>query len=772
MLWVRNPQMRIFNEYGPTEATVGCTVSELKVGTEFITIGRPIANTCIYILDEQQKPKAIGEIGELYIAGKGVALGYLHLPEQTQERFIANPFEPGQRMYRSGDRARWLSDGTLHYLGRKDNQVKLRGYRIEPEEIQETLLRSGYVKQAIVTIKYYENDPETAILVVYVVPNSTLDVTALKRLLSEELPMYMVPTVIIPLDKLPLTAHGKPDIDRLLALDDLKITAHAEYVAPRNDMEQRIQSIWQEVLGGTIGVHDDFFAIGGHSIKALQIIARISNTLQVDIGLAAMLAEPTIEGVAKHINGAGKHRAEPIIPLPLQEYYEVSYAQQRLWVLDKVEVNKIVYNMPGAYILKGDFDFDAFKRAIETIFLRHETLRTTFAMVNGQLKQVIHPFDSMLHTVQKAMIESDDYEDLRALADEEANTPFDLAKGPLFRVRILSTKENTNLMLLTMHHIVSDAWSIGVLVNEVTTLYNAFQQGNKNPLPPLLVQYKDFAAWQNRQINELEVQRKYWLRNLQTLPARTELTVDFVRPQVKSLYGKQLACALDSSLSTAIRELAAALRVSEFTVMLSAVYTLLHRLTGQEDIIVGTSVAGRNHVDLEGQIGFFVNMIPLRGQLKKNQTYEKLVQQVRELTINAFDHQQYPFDRLVQDLNLPREANRTPLFDVVVVMQTADMATPDAALNGMEISNLGSSINRCEFDLLINIIPSETQFILSAHYSAELFEEATVQIMLEKLRLIVESVTSQPATLLQDIPLLVEEEKKIMAKEVSLEFNF
>lgn len=773
LLWSLNPAMRIFNEYGPTETTVGSTIVELKPGNDLITIGKPIANTSVYVLNENLAPVGIGEAGEICISGAGLAKGYLNLPDITGERFVPNSFFAGEKMYRTGDLGRWLPSGDLLYLGRKDNQVKIRGYRIELGEIEKTLLKNTHFKEGIVIAR---GEGDDKYLVAYLVGENKTDIALVRTELAKDLPEFMIPSYFVMLDKLPLTINGKIDIDRLPNPSETAQNGQVPYVAPRNRIEKTLLEIWTEVLAReNISMYDNFFTIGGHSIKALQIIARISKTFQVGVSLTGMFTDPTIAGLANLISRAESIGYQSIKPLAEQEWYDVSYAQQRLWILDKLEANKIVYNMPGSFVFEGDFDRDAFTQTIEAILDRHESLRTTFISVNGEPKQKINTRAALGFEVGYTDLrdKNEPWELAKTLLQEEASAPFDLEKGPLWRVNLLQVEESIYVVMFTLHHIVGDAWSIGVLVNEISTLYNALSQGKENPLLPLQIQYKDYAAWHNQQLDNVQNLKDYWVNQLSPLPPRLNLPTDFQRPRVKSLFGKQLNYTLEPALTQSLEQLGQRQGVSQFNVILAAFYTLLFRLTQQEDLVIGTSVAGREHLDLEGQVGFFVNLLAIRTTLDRNISFLDLLERVNENSLGAFEHQLYPFDRLVEDLNLERDLNRSPLFDVLVVLQNTEVAQKDAQLSNINVDSLSSTIEKCEFDLIFNLTPSANGLFIATHYSTELFEEESMLIILEKLKLVCEAVSLQPDLPLAALVIELEEEKRIKEKNnAGLEFNF
>ncbi len=769
-LWHLNPAMRIFNEYGPTETTVGSTVAELLPSDVQITIGKPIANTQVYVLNAQMQPVSIGETGELCIGGAGVTQGYWQLPALTAERFVPHPFRAGETLYRTGDWSRWLPNGELLYLGRRDAQVKIRGYRIELGEIEKALLRQPEVQDAAVTAR---GEGDSRYLIAYLVSTAKPDVESIRMTLTTELPEFMVPSYLVVVDKLPLTIHGKTDWDKLPALPEG--IGQTAYVAPRTELETALQAIWAEVLGKQeIGMDDNFFAIGGQSIKALQIITRISKQLQVPVSLTTLFADPTIAGLAQHISQTEKVAYQVMEPLPEQEWYDVSFAQQRLWIMDAMGTHKSVYNMPTACVFEGALDREIFTQTITTLQHRHESLRTTFITIDNIPKQKIHRPETLKTPVYYTDLraQANREEHARMLASQEAITPFDLTTGSLWRVRLLQLEDEKYVATFTLHHIIGDAWSIGLLVKEIAAVYNAFHAGKENPLSPLRIQYKDYAVWQNQQLTDTDVFSNYWKAQFTPMPPRINLTTDFPRPRIKTLTGKRLSYGLGSELIQPLQAIGQQQGVSLFTVMLSAFYTLLYRTTRQTDLVIGTSVAGRDHLDLESQIGFFVNPLAIRTQLAGDQSFLSLLAMVHTQTLGAFEHQLYPFDRLVDDLNLERELNRSPLFDVLVIMQNTHVTEIDTELEGINVSMLGVEVDICEFDLTFNLIPDGDQLQMAVHYSTELFEEESILILLEKLYLICETVSRQPVIQLEDIPVELAEERALKEKKVDLEFNF
>ena len=689
------PATRLINEYGPTETVVGCCVYEVGVndpGSGAVPIGRPIANTQLYVLDRYMHPVPTGVMGELYIGGAGVARGYLNRPELTKERFLDDPFssQSGARLYKTGDVARYRKDGTLEYLGRVDNQVKVRGYRIELGEIEATLAKHPRLKSCAVLAR--EDEPGNKQLVGYVVPREDESPTSedLRRFLVQKLPDYMVPAHFIFLNSIPLTPNGKIDRKALPAPDRTRPELDKAFVAPRTPTEELLAEIWVHLLNlERVGVHDNFFDLGGHSLLATQAVSRIREAFQVEIPLRRLFEVPTVAGLAESIEAA-RHAgqnllAPPILPVPRNGDLALSFAQQRLWFFDQLEPGLSAYNTPAAVRLKGPLNLAALDQSLNEIVQRHESLRTTFGKVEGRPTQVIAPALTIkLPIVDLRNLPASEREiEVQRLVTAEAQRPFDLSKGPLIRCTVLRLGDEEHVGLLTMHHIVSDGWSTGILVRELATLYVAFCAGGSSPLPALPIQYADFAHWQRQwlQGEVLETQIAYWKEQLAGAPALIDLPTDHPRPAVQTFRGAHQSLVLPRHLKDGFKALGRQEGVTLFMAMLAAFKVLLYRYTSQDNLIVGTPIANRNRVEFEGLIGFFVNALVLRTDLSGNPSFRELLRRVREVCLGAYSHQGLPFDRLVEELHLKRDLSRNPLFQVMFVLL-------DAPLRPLELPGL------------------------------------------------------------------------------------
>jgi amino acid adenylation domain-containing protein len=641
------PWAELHNLYGPTEAAVDvtawrCTGQE----TVNVPIGRPIANTRIHILDEQGQEVPIGVAGEIYIAGVQVARGYLHRPGLTAQRFVADPYggEPGARMYRTGDLGRWREDGSIEYLGRNDHQVKIRGLRIELGEIEAQLQGCEGVRKAVVLARGQGSDQQ---LVAYITGDASPQ--ALREALTARLPDYMVPAAYVQLDELPLTPNGKLDRRALPTPSDTAFGAHA-YVAPEGELESTVAAIWSELLGvQRIGRNDNFFAMGGHSLLAVQVSSRIRTRLGCEVPLVELFGHPTLAGFAQRVAAAHASALPPIVPTPREGALPLSFAQQRLWFLAQLDARAAgAYVILGGVRMKGALDIAALHAALNQIVVRHEALRTYFGSVDGAPVQIIAPPREGLALPQADLSGHSNAEaELEGLAAEEASASFDLTRGPLIRARLIRLASDDHALLVTMHHIVSDGWSMGVLVNEFSALYAAFSQGQHDPLPTLPIQYADYAVWQRRWITGEVLQRQlaFWRDHLSGAPALLELPTDRPRPGMQDYVGTSFGFQLDPELSSNLKALSRRHGTTLFMTLLAAWAALLARLSGQSDVVIGTPIANRGRAEIEPLIGFFVNTQALRVDLSGSPTVAELLAQVRATALAAQEHQDIPSSR-------------------------------------------------------------------------------------------------------------------------------
>jgi amino acid adenylation domain-containing protein/non-ribosomal peptide synthase protein (TIGR01720 family) len=771
------PATRIMNHYGPTETTVGVLTHAVARGqrtpTAIVPLGRPLANSTVYLLDASLKPVPTGVPGEAFIGGAGVARGYLGRPDLTGERFLRDPFsgDLNGRMYRTGDRVRHLPDGTLVFLGRMDHQVKIRGFRIELGEIEAALVALDVVREAVVLV--HEDSPGDKRLVAYVVaapgfdPGTSFDVAALRAALGQRLPEYMVPGTIVALEALPLTPNGKIDRQALGALALVKETD--TYVGPRTPVEEVLVGIWADVFERErVGVHDKFADLGGHSLLAIQIIARARDAFQAEVPLRAIFEAPTVAGLAERVELAMREgeglETPPVVPVPRGGALPLSFSQERLWFLDQLEPGSAAYNVPIGMRLAGHLDVPALERALRELSRRHEVLRTTFATVEGRPTQVVHPEIQLRLTVEDlAGLPADKRESVaRREAEVAAQRPFDLGAGPLVRARLLRLAADDHVLLLTLHHIVTDAWTRGILNQEIAALYDHFHTGRPHALRELPVQYADYAHWQRSWLQGAVAERLlgYWKTQLAGAPAAIELPVDRPRPPAPSGRGGRRSLDLPLSLARGLAELSRRENATLFMTVLAAFDVLLYRYTNQDDISVGAPVANRTRPETEGLLGFFVNTLVLRTRLSDDLTFRDLLSRVRDTCLAGYTHQEMPFERLVTELAPERDLSRTPLFQVMFTLQNEPLEA--LALSGLELRPFSAASGTAKFDLLLAVTQGPKALHALVEYASDLFDGATIDRMLGHLQVLLEAVVADPDKTVRDLPLLPESERHLL----------
>ncbi|NOK14964.1 non-ribosomal peptide synthetase, partial [Corallococcus exercitus] len=720
------------NGYGPTENTTFSatfTMSRDSVVDGPVPIGRPLSNSTVYVLDARLHPVPVGVAGEVYVGGQGLAWGYLHRPDLTAERFVPHPFAstPGERLYRTGDKARWLADGTLDFLGRVDFQVKVRGFRIELGEIEAALRAFPGVNEAVVVARGADADKR---LIGYVTARAghAPDSDALKAHLRRNLPEYMVPSAFLVLDALPLNANGK--VDRRALPEPGEASRAVDFVAPRTPTEEKLAALFAEVLRvERVGIHDDFFALGGHSLLATQLVSRVRTTLGLELPLRTLFEAPTVSALATRLADTrpAAVRMPPLRPVSRAGVIPLSFSQRRLWFLDQLTPGDASYNIPAALRLKGRVDVESLRRAFEALVARHESLRTTFHAHEGEATQHVHLPDAWtlplvdLSSRPEAQREAE----ARRQIAQEASQPFHLEQGPLLRTTLVRLGEQEHLLAVTMHHIVSDGWSMGVLVRELVAFYEAFSTGRSPSLSPLPMQYADFAERQRQwlQGETLDAQLGYWKQQLAGAPAALELPTDRPRPPVQSHRGAKVDVRIPSEVAHALKALAGREGATPFMVLLAAFQVLLSRYAAQDDVSVGSPIAGRTQAETEGLIGFFVNTLVLRTRVKPEDSFRKLLAQVRGTTLAAYEHQHLPFEKLVEVLQPVRDASRSPLFQVMFALQNAP--TGDLRVPGLTFQQVASDARSAKFDLTLMMQDSPQGFVGSLEYSTALFERST-----------------------------------------------
>jgi amino acid adenylation domain-containing protein/non-ribosomal peptide synthase protein (TIGR01720 family) len=772
-------ERRFFNAYGPTESTVCATVAECTFGETQPTIGRAIANIQIYILDHNLQPVPIGVPGELYIGGDGLARGYLNRPELTKEKFISNPFKKteGSRLYKTGDLARYLPDGNIEFLGRVDNQVKIRGFRIELDEIEKLLIQHPDVKQAAVIAR--EDIPGDKRLLAYVVLNQKPEaiVTTLKNLLQENLPQYMIPGVFVVLDSLPLTPNGKVDRQNLPVCDRTRPDLEESFVAPRNPIEEKLAAIWADLLGyEQIGVNDNFFNLGGHSLIVAQILSRVRDSFQVELSFANIFANPTVAGLASVIQQhellEQKLQSPAIQRISRAGMLPVSFAQERVYFIQEVAPENTAYQAQATLRFQGHLDVIVLKKCLSEIVQRHEIFRTTFPAVNGRLFQVIHsslPIELNVVDIEK-FTGSEQEAEIQRLFDAEVKKPFYLDKLPLVRWLLLKLNDQDHLLVHIEHHMVHDGWSFNnVFLKEFLALYQAFCEGHPSPLPELPIQFVDFASWQREwvQSQEAQAQLAYWQQQLSGSPPLLELPYDRPRPAEQTYNGAQVRLELPITLCESLRVLSRQEGITLFMTTLAAFLVIVRRYTGQDDLCLGTAVANRRMRETEQLIGMIVNNLVLRTDLSGNPTFRELLGRVRKVSLEAFANEDLPFDKVVEVIKPIRNLSYNPLFQVMFSFH--DSPRPDLTLPGLNITtNVALSNKSTKFDLDVVLIPhsqlngKDKGITLIWEYNADLFDAATIQQMVDQYQVLLKGIVDNPEQRVSELPILNQPQQELL----------
>ncbi|MFL5541905.1 MAG: condensation domain-containing protein, partial [Longimicrobiaceae bacterium] len=769
------PRLRLVNGYGPSETTVFATCYPVPAGFGALSVplGRPVGDRRVYLLDSRGEPVPEGVAGEACIGGPAVARGYLGRPGLTAERFVPDPFgEPGARLYRSGDRARWRAEGGLEFVGRVDFQVKIRGFRVEPGEIEARLAEHPGVREAVVVARA-EADGEKR-LVAYYVAAEGVEPEALRAHLAELLPEHMVPAAYVRLEGLPLTPHGKVD-QRALPAPEGEAYARRAYEAPVGEVEAALAGIWAEVLRlERVGRWDHFFDLGGHSLLATRVASRIAGVLGVEVPLRSLFEAPTLAELARRVEALraeapGDAGAPPLVPVPRDgSPLPLSFAQQRQWFIDQMEGAGAAYHVAWRVRLRGELDCTALARALERIVARHESLRTTFPAVDGEPEQRITPADEHGFTLRDHDLTgcADVEGELRRLAAEEVAAPFALAVGPLVRGRLVRMGPDDHALLLTMHHVVSDGWSIGVLARELEVLYTAFSRGEADPLPPLPVQYADYAVWHRRWVSShaVEAQAEYWTETLAGAPELLELPTDRPRPARQDFAGASVKVELDEALTAALRRLSQRHGTTPFMTLLAGWAVVLARLSGQNDVVVGTASAGRGSREIEGLIGFFVNTLALRVELSGAPTVAELLGRVRERALEAQQYQDFPFEQVVERVRPARSLSHTPLFQVALAWQ--EMTGGELELPGIAAAPLdGVEEEAAAFDLMLSLAPSGGRITGEATYATALFDRVTVERYVGYLRRVLQAMVADDSTPVDRLELLSAAERRRVVEE-------
>ncbi|MDQ3192183.1 MAG: amino acid adenylation domain-containing protein [Bacteroidota bacterium] len=745
------PKLNAYNVYGPTEDTIWST--SYRIGEGAVKIGKPHCNEEVYILSATGNLQPVGVPGELCIYSKGLSRGYLKSPELTAEKFVNNPFRSGEKMYRTGDLARWLSDGNLEYLGRIDHQVKIRGYRIELGEIESQLYENAAVKKAVVI----DRNDETGFkyLCAYVVLSNDIDVSVLRQELVSSLPEYMVPSHIVKMEHIPLTQNGKVNRKELPAPSAI-LSKSKDFEKAEGKLEEQMLEIWKEVLSlQQISVIDNFFEIGGHSLRGTILVSQIQRKLKVDVPLRAIFNYPTIRTLSTFIEGQGVSDIKRIEAAEPARYYPASPAQKRLFVLSQFESSSTSYNMPGTFVIKGNLDVEKLKHVFCTLLERHEILRTTFEMVDGETMQLINekvklPFQ-FLNCTEKEV----------PSVIAQLIKPFDLSHAPLIRVAVVELSDDHYLLLCDMHHIISDGYSTEILVKEFLQLYEGKSLADQR------IQYKDYAVWTQQflQSDALKMQEVFWLNQFFEEVPVLDLPTDFKRPAVQSFEGSTFSTELNGETLTKLKEITRETGATLFMVFLAAYNILLSKYSRQKDVVVGTPVAGRKHPDLQDMIGMFVNTLALRSYPENNKTFREYLFELKDLTLNAYENQDYPFEALVDKLNLRRDMSRNPLFDTMFAYQDNSMGELQSGDVKFNRYSLDTGISK--FDISLDVVEHSDRMMLIFEYALSLFKKETIEKFSGHFKNIILSIIADPDILIANVKLLDQKEEHYLLSDLN-----
>ncbi|MCX8132274.1 MAG: amino acid adenylation domain-containing protein [Clostridia bacterium] len=743
------------NIYGPTECTdisaYYLLEKEKDKNIKTVPIGRPIHNSKLYILGKHNQIQPIGVAGELCISGSGISMGYIGKERLTAEKFVQNPFIAGELMYKTGDYAKWLPDGNIEFLGRIDGQVKIRGFRIELGEIESRLLKQKSIKEAVVEAR--EDEDGKKYLCAYYVSDTTLSVSDLRTFLLQKLPDYMVPAYFIRMDKLPLSANGKID-RKALPEPDKDANSIESYEAPANETEEKLAEVWKGILGlRRVGAGDNFFELGGDSLKAITLISSIYKEFGVEIPISVIFENPVLKELSKQVGNSNIKHFSSIKIAEKSDYYPVSSSQKRMFVLNGSNADSISYNMPGAILIKGRLDSEHLRHVLEKIIERHESFRTSFHLLDGEVVQKVNEKVKLTFKSMK-------------IAGSEISTevrkfvrPFDLSKAPLFRAELISESEEKNIMLIDMHHIISDGISCSILIKEIADLY-----AGKN-LPELKLQYKDYTVWQKEflKCEEIKAQEAYWIEKLSGELPVLNMPMDYNRPPIQSFEGDRISFAPDDELTRRLKQLAADTGTTLYIVLLAAYNVLLCRYTGQEDIVIGSPVAGRGHSDLENVVGMFVNTLAMRNYPSYDKTFMDFLSEVRQNAIGAYENQDYQFEELLEKLNVKKDLSKNPLFDTMFTLQNIDVS--ELRRDNLVFSPYELDCKTSKFDFSIQAVEKAEAINFNLDYCTGLFRHETMERFKNHFLNLLSDIVRRPSCKICELEIMTEEEKNRLLYE-------
>ncbi|WP_298516668.1 non-ribosomal peptide synthetase [uncultured Kordia sp.] len=756
---------QLYNGYGPTECTVTTSRGEIHKGKP-ITIGSPVHNASYYVLqDETLCP--IGVAGELHISGIGLARGYHNKPELTAEKFVDNPFVPSERMYKTGDLVRWLPDGTIEFLGRLDDQVKLRGYRIELGAIEKCLTSHSAIRESVVLVRELSEQQE---LIGYYVSDNEIEAAELRSHLATSLPQYMLPAYYVHLEHMPLNTNGKIAKKELPNPKIADAREAESFRAAETDLEKQVVAIWEEILGREhIGLDDDFFVLGGHSLRATRLLNKYHKEFEVRLALSDLFSSTTVASQVALLSSSENESYEEIPELEAQEDYAVSSGQHRLWILSQFKEGSLAYHMPSFVYLEGDYDIEHFQKAVHAVVERHEILRTVFKQQSsGEVRQRIIPKENYNFTIG--------FEDFRNHADseiafenyrnEDAQLAFDLENGPLFRCSLMQLSDKHYAFYYNLHHIISDGWSMEVLRNDVMNYYQHFNQQAALEIKPLRIQYKEYSQWQQAQQAEPSfiTQKEYWISQLSGELPLLDLPTTKLRPKVKTFNGYALGAQLPKALYTRIQDFTAQYGGSTFMVLLSGWQAIFYRYSGLRDQIIGTPTSGRMHKELENQIGFYINTLALRNTVKEDDTYATFYERIKQSTLESFSHQTYPFDRLVEDLNIQYDTSRSALFDALLSYDILKNGEEGISF-GTEIQDFGAAV--VNFDIRIEIQDQGDELNYKLIFNQDVYDKALMQQLMQHYAQLLNALLTNATTAIDTIDYLHEDEKSALLEATS-----
>jgi len=767
------PNCQLINGYGPTENTTFTCCHQITIEDTTkpsIPIGRPIANTQVYILNPDLQPVPIGHPGELYIGGDGLARGYLNQPDLTQERFIANPFsqESNSRLYKTGDKVRWREDGVIEFLGRFDFQVKIRGFRVELAEIEAVLQDYPNVRNVVVLAR--EDQPGDKRLVAYLVPedhHQTLNSTHIKSFLLKKLPSYMIPSAFIVLEQFPLNINGKVD-RKALPVPHRNLGSNRQFVQPRNPAEHQIAAIWQEILGFEVGVNETFTDLGGNSLQATRILSRIRDGFGVDIPVSAMLQDcnssaATVASLAEYVT----HRAiqedvsdiNPVKAIPHGDSLPLTVYQERIWLLAQRAEQHPIYNLPMVFRLQGSLNIALLEKAINQVIKRHESLRTIFAVVNGLPRQQILPEltlkISVVDVITKPLSQAEEEQYIQTLINQEASHPFNLQADPLIRVKLFQLRTDDFILMITCHHIISDGWSLSVLLNEISLFYTHFIQERQLDLPELTVNYGDFTLWHQQRQQETETSLlNYWTNQLMGALPLLNLPTDHPRPAIQTFKGTIQYFHINQDIKTQIESFSQAHSATLFMVLVAVFQTLLHRYSNQDDIVMGSPIASRNYSSLENLIGCFANIIPLRTHTHDNPSFLEFLAQVKKVSLEGYTHLDFPAEKVLSNFKYKRNLSYYPWFQVVFIL--LNVPQTDFELPGLKVTEKKFNKGAAICDLVFLVEPKAQGLQCSIEYNTALYRDQKITRWIEQFQQLLQEILIHPEQRIKQLPLLTE----------------